>query len=165
MVHNGNIKYEDWCIEDILNVSNVKYQDSNIDTDNDIESLGELDDQYENNEVESNEENECIYDRPDNINNGNESENTIQNTEISKRGRPKSLTLAESLKRKEEYLREREDRLRLEGVRRSTRLANIHEAKLVENIQIPHNFDEARNSSNWKNAMEDELASLNSHDV
>lgn len=81
--HNGNIKYEDWCIEDILNVSNVKYQDSNIDTDNDIESLGELDDQYENNEVESNEENECIYDRPDNTNNGNESENTIQNTEIS----------------------------------------------------------------------------------
>lgn len=80
----------------------------------------------------------------------------------------KGLTLAESLRRKQEYLTEREKRLREEGVRRSTRLKNVHHAQLVENIPIPRNFNEARSSDKWetwKDAMENELASLNKHNV
>lgn len=72
------------------------------------------------------------------------------------------------MKRKEERLKEREDRLREEGVRRSARVTNIHHAQMVENIPLPRNFDEARNNNNWeewKRAMEEELKSLDRHEV
>jgi len=36
---------------------------------------------------------------------------------------------------------------------------------MVEDAPLLRNFDEARNNSNWKRAMEDELKSLNKHDV
>lgn len=98
----------------------------------------------------------------------NQNENKIQGGETVRKGRPKGLTLAESLRRKQEYLTEREKRLREEGVRRSARLENVHHAQLVENIPIPRNFNEARSSDKWetwKDAMENELASLNKHNV
>lgn len=96
----------------------------------------------------------------------NENESRVQRENCS-RGRLRRLILAESLRRKEEYLKEREDRLREEGVKRSARL-NKHYAQLVENVPLSYSFDEARNSEkweNWKRAMEDELESLNRHNV
>lgn len=52
-------------------------------------------------------------------------------------------------------------------MRHSTRL-NKQYIQLVENIHLPHSFDEARNNKNWKNwreIMENELESLNKHNV
>lgn len=43
-------------------------------------------------------------------------ENLGKNREITKKGRPKGLTLAEGIRRKEEYLKEKEKRLLDEGV-------------------------------------------------
>lgn len=80
-------------------------------------------------------------------------------------GRPKGSTSAESLRRKQEMLDDREERLRAEGVRRSERLANIQHAKIADNINIPPNVDEAYNDKNWREAMEEELDSLKRHEV
>ncbi|CAL1678230.1 unnamed protein product [Lasius platythorax] len=90
-----------------------------------------------------------------------------QNNETRKVGRPKGLTSVESMKRKEKELKEREDRLKEEGVRRSARL-NKESAQIVESIQLPSNINEARDSrewEKWKEAMEDELESLDKHKV
>jgi len=83
----------------------------------------------------------------------------------TKTGRPKGLTLAESLRQKEKYLKERKKRLREEGVRRSNRLSNIYHAQLIDNTQISRNFNEAQNSDNWENwkNAENELESLNNN--
>lgn len=81
--------------------------------------------------------------------------------------RPKGFTRAENLRRKESSIKEREDCLREEGVRRSDRL-NKHYAQLIESASLPNNFIEARDSregEKWKEAMEDESKSLENHDV
>jgi len=87
-------------IEDLISIS----ENNNMNGSNDTRS-----------EIESGEENND-NDIEDIIETQNENENRIQNREICNRGRPKGLTSAESLKRKEEYLKERENRLREEGV-------------------------------------------------
>lgn len=97
----------------------------------------------------------------------NLNENRIQNIGNRGVGRPKGLTQAKSLRRKVEYLKERENHLRKEGVRRSARL-NKEYSQLTENITLPDSFEAARNSNeweNWKKAMEHELESLNAHNV
>ncbi|XP_039308828.1 uncharacterized protein LOC120358492 [Solenopsis invicta] len=137
---------------------------------NDIDREVESDDQRESSEIES------IDDTDDNnaqynvgsIDDQNENKDRVQNRKIIRRGRPKGLMAGESLRQKEKYVAERETRLREERVRRSARLKNIHHAQLMENIFVSRNFNEARNSNNWENwkdAMKNELASLNKHDV
>lgn len=64
------------------------------------------------------------------------------------------------MRRKEEFLKNREKQLRKEGVRRSQRLEKFHYAQIVNNINIP-NFSEAHDNKNWQEAMEKELESLN----
>lgn len=86
---------------------------------------------------------------------------------ITKIGRPKGLTLAESLRRRQGRLDEREERLRNEGVRRSSRL-NKEYAQLADSLNTPRNLIEALNSDKceyWKRAMKEELKSLNERDV
>lgn len=86
----------------------------------------------------------------------NLNENRIQN--IENRGVEKGLTQAESLRRKVEHLKERENHLRKEGVRRSARL-NKEYSQLTENITLLDSFEATRNSNereNWKKAMEHE---------
>lgn len=165
---NRNKEYEYWNIEDIINILDDNKSDNSNNNNSDREV--EFDNQRENSEIESinDSDDNDIQDNVESIDDQNEEENRVQNREIVRRGRPKGLTAGESLRRKEEYLAERETRLREEGVRRSARLKNVHHAQLVENIPVPRNFNEAHSSKNWENwkdAMENELASLNKHDV
>lgn len=97
-----------------------------------------------------------------------ENRHIVQDIEISRRGRPKDFTSAESLKQKEKILMNRNECLRKEGVRCSDRLANLDHAQLVNVVPLPRNFDESYNNINreeWQEAMEDELRSLYEYDV
>lgn len=154
----GN-SYESWNIEDFINISS---NDDNDNEENEInQDIQEIN--RDTDEIESDEEDD-IQDRVEPVN--NQDENRVHAENRSK-GRPRGLTMAESVRRKEEYLKEREDRLRKEGVRRSVRL-NKQYVQVAENIPLPCSFVEARNGENWedwKGAMEDELESLNRHNV
>lgn len=57
--------------------------------------------------------------------------------------------------------------MRIEEVRRSEKLNRIDHAKTADdiNIYIPRNYKEACNDKNWLEAMENELKSLNKHEV
>lgn len=99
----GNTKdnsCKDWkvWIEDFINLSSSKNEE--IDSDQDDNNVENGIEQVDNQEINS-------Y-RSGSV------------KEIGKKVRPKGLTIAESHRRKEESLRERENRLREEGVRRSS---------------------------------------------
>jgi len=103
-----------------------------------------------------------------------------QNVDVDerRRGRPEGTTKAIMKARLIEQKRDREARLLNQGVRRSERIAgtsnvpindvNEFEANETNSVIIPNNFEEAKESKdwvNWRNAMKDEIESLNSHKV
>jgi len=106
--------------------------------------------------------------------------NPPQNVDVEerRRGRPEGTTKAVMKARLVEQKRNREARLLNQGVRRSERIAGANNAP-ISNINdfeanetnseiIPNNFEEAKESKdwvNWRNAMKDEIESLNSHNV
>jgi len=146
--------YRNWNIENIINTLN----NDNINTDRDTETEIRSDEQS----VDNNQDRES--DSEDNLNRDVDRFQVAGN----RRGRPKGSTLAEGLRQKEETLRNREELLIKEGVRRSERLEKRYHAQIAGSIRIPHNFDEAYDGENWKyweKAMLDELDSLNKHDV
>lgn len=149
---NNNVN-ENWNIENILNIldDNSTNIDDNMEDDSEPETI--IDNQ--NNEREPSPENNDL----------DRNENRVQEVENRTRGRPKGLTLAESLRQKKEILKTREEQLRKEGVRRSERLEKIHHAQVADNTYIPRDFDEASKDKNWQEAMEDELKSLSKYDV
>lgn len=154
-------EYFDWNNEYFIDTLNDNNLNDNNKSQNEIDHV----EQEVNSESKSEIENENIQDRIDNQNQN--IENRAQNNEIRKVGRPKGLTSVESMKQKEKELKEREDRLREEGVRRSTRL-NKESAQIVKSIQLPSNIEEARDSrewEKWKEAMENKLESLDKHKV
>jgi hypothetical protein len=131
------------CYQKMISRNDIS---NNNDTDREVEP----DAQRENSEIESIDDTDANDDQDNvgSIDDQNENENRVQNRETVRRGSPKGLTAGESLRRKEEYLTETENRLREEGVRRSSKLKNVHHAQLVENIPVPCNFNEAHSSNN-----------------
>jgi len=110
------VEYFDWNIEYLIDTPN----DNNLNKGNKSQDEIDQEEQGINSENKSEIENENIQDRIDNQDQS--VENRAQNNEIRKVGRPKGLTSVESMKRKEKELKEREDRLKEKGVRRSARL-------------------------------------------
>lgn len=94
----------------------------------------------------------------------NQDENRAQN-EGRQRGRPKGTTYEENQRQKQEILKDREERLRGEGVRRSERLEKFHHTRVAGDIKIPSKYTEACDDENWQEAMENELNSLQKHNV
>lgn len=103
-----------------------------------------------------------------------------QNINEKRKGRPMGTTKAVILARSNEQLRDRETRLLEQGVRRSKRIAgtstdnipidnaNDSEANETNDEIIPNNFKEAKEGKDWLKwykAMENELESLNYHNV
>lgn len=167
--HLGNAidkRCKDWNIEDFISLLNDKDPNANENTENEINS-NEQQNNEDNDEVESDEDDNNIENTVEHIDNQEINEDKNQDRQVSKRGRPKGLTMVETRRRKEESLRERENQLREEGVRRSSRLDKYY-AHLAGNISVPRNFNEAHNDKNWdkwKEAMEKELESLNKYEV
>lgn len=167
--HLGNAidkRCKDWNIEDFISLLNDKDPNANENTENEINS-NEQQNNEDNDEVESDEDDNNIENTVEHIDNQEINEDKNQDRQVSKRGRPKGLTMVETRRRKEESLRERENQLREEGVRRSSRLDKYY-THLAGNISVPRNFNEAHNDKNWdkwKEAMEKELESLNKHEV
>lgn len=156
---NENESY-DWNIEDLLDTSN----NNNLNYENKTHNEINPEEQEINKENIPDNENEHLQDKVDNQDQDVEKRVHIENRKI---GRPKGLTAEESKKRKEETLKENEDRLKEIGVRRSARL-NRQDVQIAENIQLPHSIVEARDSKEWeewKRAMENELESLDKHNI
>lgn len=142
---------EDWNIDDVLKILNNdnKIMDDNI-----------IGDSNPDEEVQG-EERELGPDHD-----LNQDENSSQN-EGRHRGRPKGTTYEENQdeRRKQEILKDREERLRGEEIRRSERLEKFHHARVAGDIKIPSKYTEACDDENWQEAMENELNSLQKHNV
>lgn len=93
--------------------------------------------------------------------------------EIPQRGRRLGITDAMIQLRHQEELKEKEAKLQVEGVRRSTRIKNRNENFVGSTVEseievVPNTYEEAIASPNaelWKNAMEEEIRSIRLHEV
>lgn len=142
---NSENNHEIWDVKSILDILDIENTNINVSIKENVKPTEEFDDSSQS--EPGSEYDEMVKNR-----------NEVREVEKYSRGRSKGLTSAESLKKKEEMLKEREERLRKEGVRRSERLNKNHHAQMVDEVYIPSNVNEARNNENWQEAMENEIS-------
>lgn len=145
-----------------LNLKNNEREESDEEEANEEEKRTETgSSEYEDAVLEESDE--------DDMNDENNSEELQrQQEEIRNRGRPKGTTREAIELRRQIQQKEDEQRCREQNLRRSKRIKDQQAAMLSIDEEIPKNVREAQESNNsedWRQAMDEELASMKKHDV
>lgn len=125
----------------------------------------------ERTETESSEYEDAVLeesDEDDMKNENNSEELQRQQEEIRNRGRPKGTTREAIELRRQVQQQEDEQRCREQNLRRSKRIKDQQAAMLSIDEEIPKNVREAQESNNsedWRQAINEELASMKKYDV
>lgn len=170
LLHNGEEK--ELKNEDDLIVVGLDYKDEDEEKEVNEEVEDNIEEEtsetgssnYENaNEEVFNEENEV---QNENTNEDEQNQSNIeiqeQPIEIRRGGRPSGIT-KEIMELRRRLTQEEEGKDEAKDVRRSERIKNKHIAMLIRDEEIPKNVKQAKDE--WKDAVEDEMKSMEKHKV